>query len=84
MSPNRICNSMVHNPVYEGPLYESVQPKFETLVAESLPAAASRASNTLEVSSGHLRNHPPTDCLSATSDKRDRYVDWSSLEGLET
>ena len=29
---NSVCNSMVPNPIYDGPLYESVQPQFESLV----------------------------------------------------
>ena len=34
MSVGRVRQSMVNNPVYEGPLYESVEVKFATLLAE--------------------------------------------------
>ena len=30
-STSRVCNAMVHNPIYDGPVYESVQTQFETL-----------------------------------------------------
>jgi len=30
-SAEKACNAMVPNPIYEGPLYESIQPGFSTL-----------------------------------------------------
>ena len=30
-SAKKACNAMVPNPIYEGPLYESIQPEFSTL-----------------------------------------------------
>ena len=33
VSTNRMQNAMVHNPIYDGPVYESVQPHFDTLTS---------------------------------------------------
>ena len=33
VSTNRMQNAMVHNPIYDGPVYESVQRHFDTLTA---------------------------------------------------
>ena len=56
--PNRICNSMVNNPVYDGPVYESVQPKFETLVTETSHSGAT--SNVLSTAGGFSADHEET------------------------
>ena len=30
-SQNRMCQSMVHNPIYSGPEYESIHPQYESM-----------------------------------------------------
>jgi len=34
-SAKKACEAMVPNPIYEGPLYESIQPEFSTLTTPS-------------------------------------------------
>lgn len=39
ISTNQVCRTMVHNPIYDGPVYESVPSQFETPTTTSLQAA---------------------------------------------
>lgn len=38
-STANVCNAMVHNPIYAGPVYESVQSQFESLTSTTQQAA---------------------------------------------
>lgn len=53
---------MVHNPIYDGPVYESVQPQFETLTKQ--------ATSTSNTSACNSQSSTPT-----TSEKSIHYVD---------
>ena len=58
---------MVHNPIYDGPVYESVQQQFNTLTATT-----SRASNISDTSTNHPCNSQPS--TPTSSEKSTRYV----------
>ena len=64
---------MVHNPIYDGPVYESVQQQFETLTAATLQAAAS--TNTSATVDQPCNSPACTPNTSALQDKSVRYVD---------
>ena len=82
-SPNRICNSMVNNPVYDGPVYESVQPKFETLVAETSHSGAT--SNILSIAGDFSTGHEDVyQQPNPFQSKKNRYIDWSSIQVVDT
>ena len=82
-SPNRICNSKVNNPVYDGPVYESVQPKFETLVAETSHSGAT--SNVLSIAGGFSADHVELyQQTSSITNKKNRSIDWSSFQVVDT
>lgn len=61
-SVERMCNAMVPNPIYNGPLYESVQPHFETLVSTMASTSGEQQCNS--------RASTPS-----SSEKSVRYVD---------
>ena len=60
---------MVHNPIYDGPVYESVQPQFETLISVTKRGAST--SNTSSVDQP-CSSQPSTP---TSSEKSIRYVD---------
>ena len=62
---------MVHNPIYDGPVYESVQPKFETLTKQ--------ATSTSNTSACNSQPSTPT-----SSEKSIRYVDPPSSAQQES
>lgn len=47
MSTSRVKGAMVNNPVYDGPTYESIQPKYETLMASIHQALTTSEADTL-------------------------------------
>lgn len=57
-STNRVQNAMVHNPIYDGPVYESVQPHFDSLTSVTKQDLSS--SNTSAC------NSPPPSCSTST------------------
>ena len=61
-SISRVCNAMVHNPIYNGPVYESVQTQFETLTKQGTSTSNTSACNS--------QPSTPT-----SSEKSIRYVD---------
>ena len=65
---SRACNAMVHNPIYDGPVYESVHPQFESL--ESATKQAASTSNTFVTQPCNSQLSTPT-----SSEKSLRYVD---------
>ena len=81
MSPNRIIDLMINNPVYEGPLYESVQLKFKSLPTDGTLSSSTRGN---EVTQAPAEPEGPTNktCVSVApsltvlGDKRARYVDF--------
>ena len=73
ITTNRMQNAMVHNPIYDGPVYESVQPHFDTLTAsvkQDLSLSNTSASNDPPGSST-----PPSAGCSDSSQKMVRYLD---------
>ena len=69
-SANNVCNAMVHNPIYDGPVYESVQQQFETLTATTLRAARMTDSDNSVNQPCNSQPSTPT-----SSEKSVRYVD---------
>ena len=70
-SSSRVYNAMVHNPIYDGPVYESVQPQFETLTKQ--------ATSTSNTSACNSQLSTPT-----SSEKSIRYVDPPSSAQQES
>ena len=73
ISTNRMQNAMVHNPIYDGPVYESVQPHFDTLTAtvkQDLTFSNTSASNSPPRSSS-----PSNTGSENSSHKTVRYLD---------
>ena len=73
VSTNRMQNAMVHNPIYDGPVYESVQPHFDTLTAtvkQDLSLSNTSASNSPPRSST-----PPNTGSTNNSQRMVRYLD---------
>lgn len=73
VSTNRMQNAMVHNPIYDGPVYESVQPHFDTLTAtvkQDLSLSNTSASNSPPRSST-----PPNTGSGNNSQRMVRYLD---------
>ena len=73
VSTNRMQNAMVHNPIYDGPVYESVQPHFDTLTAtvkQDLSLSNTSASNSPPRSST-----PPNTGSANNSQRMVRYLD---------
>lgn len=70
-STSRVCNAMVHNPIYDGPVYESVQQQFNTLTVTTL-----QTSSVSDTSADHPCNcSPPSTPTPTHSEKSARYVD---------
>ena len=72
LSTNRMQNAMVHNPIYDGPVYESVQPHFDTLTAsvkQDLSLSNTSASNSPP------RSSSPPDTGNNNSQRMVRYLD---------
>ena len=69
---NTVQHMMVHNPIYDGPVYESVlQPQLE----------AFSLATTNDISHSHLfclASGPDSDCLENFESQPDRYVDQCS------
>lgn len=64
-SADNVCNAMVNNPIYDGPVYESIHRQFDSLTSTTL-----RAAQILD--SDNSLNHSQA---STCSEKSDRYVD---------
>ena len=71
-SANRICDALIRNPIYDGPVYESVQPRFETLTT-----AAQKPSTTSAASASD--SFEQTNLLLDISNDSTRYVSKPSL-----
>ena len=70
VSANSVCNAMVHNPIYDGPVYESVQRQFDTLTSTTLRAAQTSDSDT------SLNQHCSSQLSTPTSSEKSvRYVE---------
>ena len=76
-SAGRICNSLVRNPIYDGPVYESVEPRFATPTKIPLkPSLDLNATLTTPTSSGSADNTSDHDQISLLDNSNDgtRYV----------
>ena len=80
LSSNRIVDLMINNPVYEGPLYESVQLKFKSLPTDR--TASSTSGHVVTQAPSELGDHGNKTRVSAAlsltvpGDKRARYIDF--------
>ena len=76
-STNRVQNAMVHNPIYDGPVYESVQPHFDSL--SSVTKQDLSSSNTSACNSpppGGCTSTPPNTLqLQSNQQANVRYLD---------
>ena len=61
-----MCNAMVNNPIYDGPVYESIHRQFDSLTSTTL-----RAAQMSDSEDSHCCNSQ----ASTSSEKSDRYVD---------
>ena len=74
VSTNRMQNAMVHNPIYDGPIYENVQRHFDTLTAtvkQDLSLSNTSASDSPRPGS----STPPYVGSNNNSQKMARYLD---------
>ena len=78
-SASRVCNIMTHNPIYDGPLYDSIATQFDNLTAETSKAVAcvenhspprSLTAQHQQTSSDTHKNSPPTE----------RYVEYQTTQ----
>ena len=78
-STNRVQNAMIHNPIYDGPVYESVQPHFDTLTAATQQALAS---STTSADKSLCTTTPPA--LQNKAQKANRYIDQPSQQRCQS
>lgn len=78
-SANRVCNIMTHNPIYDGPMYDSITTQFDNLTVETSKAVAcvedhspprSLTAQHQQTSSDTHKNSPPTE----------RYVEYQTTQ----